>query len=64
VAVLLVSRSAKADLVRIGAYTIATWGVAQAERYLDGLQQCAQMLAENPLGDSAQVPNLHSAWIK
>jgi toxin ParE1/3/4 len=43
------SRSAQADLLSIGTYTLQTWGAAQAERYLDGLEQCAKMLAGNPL---------------
>jgi toxin ParE1/3/4 len=42
------SRSAKADLLNIGAYTLQTWGAAQAERYLDALERCAKMLAGNP----------------
>lgn len=42
------SRSAKADLLSIGAYTLQTWGAAQAERYLDGLERCAKLLAGNP----------------
>jgi len=42
------SRSAKADLLSIGVYTLETWGVAQAERYLDGLELCAKLLAGNP----------------
>ena len=48
-AALYFSRSAKADLLTIGAYTLETWGAAQAERYLDGLEQCAKVLAANPL---------------
>jgi toxin ParE1/3/4 len=48
-ATLLFSRSAKADLLSIGAYTSQTWGVAQAERYIDGLERCAKLLAGNPL---------------
>jgi toxin ParE1/3/4 len=47
-ATLYYSRSAKADLLSIGAYTLETWGTAQAERYLDSLEQCAKMLAANP----------------
>src|ERR1035438_597133 len=39
---------AKADLLSIGAYTLETWGTAQAERYLDGLERCAKVLAANP----------------
>jgi toxin ParE1/3/4 len=42
------SRSAKADLLSIGAYTRQTWGVAQAERYLNSLEHCADLLAGNP----------------
>jgi toxin ParE1/3/4 len=45
---LRLSRAAKADLLSIAAYTLQTWGAAQAERYLDGLEQCAKMLAGNP----------------
>ncbi len=43
------SRRAKADLLSIGAYTLQTWGAAQAERYLDSLERCAKLLAGNPL---------------
>jgi toxin ParE1/3/4 len=43
------SRSAKADLLSIGAYTLQTWGIAQAERYIAGLEHCANLLAGNPL---------------
>ncbi len=35
-------------MLNIGAYTLQTWGTAQAERYLDSLEQCAKMLAANP----------------
>jgi toxin ParE1/3/4 len=49
------SGHAKADLLKIGAYTLQTWGEAQAERYLDGLEQCAKLLAGNPsLGRSCE----------
>ncbi len=36
-------------MLSIGVYTIETWGPAQAERYLDSLEQCAKMLVGNPL---------------
>jgi toxin ParE1/3/4 len=39
---------AKKDLLRIGEYTIHTWGEAQAVRYLGSLEKCAEMLAGNP----------------
>ena len=42
------SRSAKTDLLSIGAYTLQNWGAAQAERYLDSLEKCAKLLAANP----------------
>lgn len=42
------SRSAKADLISIAVYTRQTWGVAQAERYLDDLEECSHLLAGNP----------------
>lgn len=47
-AVVQISKSANLDLLRIGAYTLETWGVAQAERYLDALDQCTRKLASNP----------------
>ena len=46
---LRLSRSAKSDLLSIGAYTLQTWGTAQAEHYIDGLERCARLLAGNPL---------------
>ncbi|MGO9335975.1 MAG: type II toxin-antitoxin system RelE/ParE family toxin [Terracidiphilus sp.] len=42
------SKGAKSDLLRIGAFTLENWGAAQAERYLDGLEQRAKMLAGSP----------------
>jgi len=42
------SRRAEADLLSIGDYTLRTWGSAQAARYLDELEVCCQMLADNP----------------
>lgn len=42
------SRSAKADLLNIGVYTLETWGKAQAEHHLAGLVECTEMLAGNP----------------
>jgi toxin ParE1/3/4 len=42
------SARAKADLLDITTYTMETWGAAQAGRYLDQLEDCAQKLARNP----------------
>ena len=42
------SRRAEADLLDIGNYTLRTWGEEQAIRYVDELETCCQMLADNP----------------
>ncbi len=42
------SRRAEADLLSIGDYTLRTWGENQAIRYIDDLESCCQMLADNP----------------
>ncbi len=42
------SRLAEADLLSTGGYTIRTWGEVQAIKYVDDLETCCQMLAENP----------------
>ena len=42
------SRRAEADLLSIGAHTLRTWGVDQTFRYLGDLEECCQMLADNP----------------
>src|ERR1700733_1145022 len=42
------SRGAEADLLGIGDYTVHQWGTNQASSYLDELEACCQMLAENP----------------
>ncbi len=47
-ATLLFPRSAKADLLNIGAYTLQTWGIVQAEWYISDLERCAKQLAGNP----------------
>jgi toxin ParE1/3/4 len=43
------SRRAGVDLQGIGEYTQQTWGVRKASLYLADLEQCCQLLAENPL---------------
>ena len=47
------SRRAESDLLSIGAYTLRTWGEDQAVRYLDDLEACCRMLADNPALDRA-----------
>ena len=42
------SRRAEADLLIIGAYTLRSWGEDQTIRYIDDLEACCQMLADNP----------------
>ena len=47
-AVFRFSRRAEADLLSIGAYTLHTWGEDQTIRYIDDLEACCQMIADNP----------------
>jgi toxin ParE1/3/4 len=42
------SRRAEADLLAIAEYTLREWGKAQTACYIDGLEVCCQMLADNP----------------
>jgi toxin ParE1/3/4 len=47
VALIRFSRRAEADLLSIADYTLRTWGEVQADRYIDDLEACCQMLADN-----------------
>jgi len=40
---------AKQDLIDIWLYTANRWGETQADKYLDGLENSLQLLAEQPL---------------
>lgn len=42
------SDQAEQDLNDIIDYTLAEWGSAQTNKYIDGLEQRCQMLADNP----------------
>jgi toxin ParE1/3/4 len=42
------SRLAERDILSIGEYTMRTWGTAQADRYLDDLEESCRLLAANP----------------
>jgi toxin ParE1/3/4 len=42
------SRRAEVDLHEIAVYTLRTWGEAQTDRYLSQLEQCCELLADNP----------------
>ena len=42
------SRRAEADLLGIARHTLRTWGAGQAVRYIDDLEACCRMLANNP----------------
>jgi toxin ParE1/3/4 len=42
------SRRVEADLLSIAEYTLREWGKAQTARYIDELEDCCQMLANNP----------------
>jgi len=48
VATVRFSRRAEADLLGIGDYTLRTWGKAQAALYLNEIETCCRMLADNP----------------
>jgi toxin ParE1/3/4 len=39
---------AEDDLDAIAAYTVRTWGLAQAARYVAALETCCEMLASSP----------------
>lgn len=42
------SRLARLDLIEISDYTQDTWGVQQADRYIDGFEGCFRRLTQNP----------------
>jgi toxin ParE1/3/4 len=42
------SRRAEADLLGIGEFTLREWSKSQAARYIDELETCCQILADNP----------------
>lgn len=45
---------AEADLEEIWSYTVARWGLTQAEKYMGGVFQMLDIISENPrLGRSA-----------
>lgn len=46
--VITLSVAAGNDLEDIWAFTVETWSVAQAKRYLDGLDRVIRLLAEHP----------------
>jgi toxin ParE1/3/4 len=39
---------ARLDLIEIADYTVDTWGLKQANRYVDGLVDCFERLARSP----------------
>lgn len=42
------SKLARLDLIEIAEYTFDAWGLGQAERYLDGLDDCFERPAQSP----------------
>jgi toxin ParE1/3/4 len=42
------SRRAEADLLGIARHTLRAWGVDQTVRYIDDLEACCRILADNP----------------
>jgi len=50
------ARLAESDLRSIVRFTMKTWGRAQTKKYRQGLQDCFQLLADNPsLGRSCDL---------
>jgi hypothetical protein len=47
------SHRAEADLFNIGLYTFRTWGDIQTDRYIRQLEDCCQLLGNNPALDRA-----------
>jgi toxin ParE1/3/4 len=47
-AIFHLTEKAEQDLLGIGDYTLQEWGEVQADRYLDSLQNCFQLLADRP----------------
>jgi toxin ParE1/3/4 len=42
------SKLARLDLIEIGDYTLDQWGIEQALRYLNSLEECFERIAANP----------------
>ena len=42
------SRLARLDLIEIADYTVDTWGLEQADRYMDSLEDCFKQLVRVP----------------
>jgi len=42
------SKLAKLDLIEIAEYTVDRWGLEQADRYLDSLSRCFELLVSQP----------------
>jgi toxin ParE1/3/4 len=49
VATVRYSARAEADFLDIGKYTLRTWGIAQADRYLAEIEECCPRVGQNPL---------------
>ncbi|MGK2927456.1 MAG: type II toxin-antitoxin system RelE/ParE family toxin [Lysobacterales bacterium] len=57
-----ISEKAEGDLEAIVDYTLETWGAAQAVKYIDGLEDLAETLAQTPdLGKARE--DLHKGLI-
>ena len=48
VAQIHISAEAESDIDQIAAFTTATWGWRQTDKYLGKLEDCFELLAENP----------------
>lgn len=49
-------RRARGDLLAIARYTLETWGLEQANRYVDALEECCRRLAQEPTLGRVHAP--------
>ena len=57
------SSRAESDLAGIADYTIETFGLEQARRYIDGLEACFQTLADSRLDGRWTAQNQQRCWL-
>jgi toxin ParE1/3/4 len=61
---LVQDNAAAADLIGIWVYSFETWGEAQADRYLDALEQGSGKIAEDPTRGESRHQLRDGYWSK
>jgi len=61
---LVKNHAAEADLVGIWVFTHQTWGLEQAERYLDALEAATRALCDDPDSGKDRVDIRPGCWSK